>query len=197
MVLSSSVDNFSVSTPLGALMDDRDALVVYGMNGAALPQEHGFPVRLLTPGLYGFVGATKWLTKMEVTTFAKNQAYWTKLGWSDHGPIKPSSRIEVPRPGAHLSVGSVTVGGTAWAHGVGVGQVQVRVDQGPWNDLTLGPDAGIEYWRQWIWTWDADKGDHDLQVRVIDAAGKAQDEAVADPFPNGSSGLHTIHVTVG
>jgi DMSO/TMAO reductase YedYZ molybdopterin-dependent catalytic subunit len=197
MVLSSSVDNFSVSTPLGALMDDRDALVVYGMNGAALPQEHGFPVRLLTPGLYGFVGATKWLTKMEVTTFAKNQAYWTKLGWSDHGPIKPSSRIEVPRPGAHLSVGSVTVGGTAWAHGVGVGKVQVRVDQGPWNDLTLGPDAGIEYWRQWIWTWDADKGDHDLQVRVIDAAGKAQDEAVADPFPNGSSGLHTIHVTVG
>ena len=197
MVLSTSVDNFTVSTPLGALQDDRDALVAYGMNGAALPPKHGFPVRLLTPGLYGFVGATKWLVKMEVTTFAKRQAYWTQLGWSDHGPIKPSSRIEVPRPGAHVAKGSVTVGGTAWAHGVGVGRVQVRVDRGAWADVTLGPDAGIEYWRQWIWTWDATSGDHELQVRVIDSAGKAQDETTADPFPNGASGLHTIHVVVG
>jgi DMSO/TMAO reductase YedYZ molybdopterin-dependent catalytic subunit len=197
MVLSSSIDDFSVSTPLGALLDDRDALVAYGMNGAALPQEHGFPVRLLTPGLYGFVGATKWLVKMEVTTFAAKQAYWTVLGWSDHGPIKPSSRIEVPRPGAHVSSGSVTVGGTAWAHGVGVGKGQVRVDRGPWADVTLGPDAGIEYWRQWLWSWDAAPGDHELQVRVVDAAGKAQDESVVDVFPNGASGLHTIHVVVG
>ena len=137
MVLSTSIDNFSVSTPLGALTDDRDALVAYGMNGASLPQKHGFPVRLLTPGLYGFVGATKWLVKMEVTTFAAKQAYWTKLGWSDHEPIKPSSRIEVPRPGAHAKSGTVTVGGTAWAHGVGVGKVQVRVDRGSWADATL------------------------------------------------------------
>lgn len=197
MVLSSSVDNFSVSTPLGALMDDRDALVVYGMNGAPLRPEHGFPVRLLTPGLYGFVGATKWLTTMEVTTFAAKQAYWTKLGWADHGPIKPGSRIEVPRPGAHVAAGSVTVGGTAWAPGVGVGQVQVRVDGGAWADVTLGPDAGIEYWRQWIWSWDAARGTHELQVRVIDTAGKAQDQTVVDPFPNGASGLHTIQVVVG
>ena len=197
MVLSSSVDDFSVSTPLGALMDDRDALVVYGMNGAPLRPEHGFPVRLLTPGLYGFVGATKWLVKMEVTTFAAKQAYWTKLGWADHGPIKPSSRIEVPRPGAHVVAGSVTVGGTAWAPGVGVGRVQVRVDGGAWTDVTLGPDAGIEYWRQWIWSWDAARGTHELQVRVIDTTGKAQDEAVVDPFPNGASGLHTVQVVVG
>ena len=197
MVLSSSIDNFSVSTPLQALLDDRDALVVYAMNGAPLPAEHGFPVRLLTPGLYGFVGATKWLVKMEVTTFAAKQAYWTLLGWSDHGPIKPSSRIEVPRSGAHVAKGSVTVGGTAWAHGVGVGKVQVRVDRGEWYDVTLGPDAGIEYWRQWLWTWNASPGDHELQVRVIDAAGKAQDETPADPFPNGASGLDTIHVVAG
>jgi DMSO/TMAO reductase YedYZ molybdopterin-dependent catalytic subunit len=197
MVFSSSVDNFSVSTPLAALQDARDALVVYAMNGEPLPPKHGFPVRLLTPGLYGFVGATKWLVKMEVTTFAKKQAYWTKLGWSDHGPIKPSSRIEVPRPGSHVSTGTVTVGGTAWAHGVGVGKVQLRVDGGSWADATLGPDAGIEYWRQWLWTWDAAKGDHELQVRVVDAAGKSQDEAVADVFPNGASGLHTIKVSVG
>jgi DMSO/TMAO reductase YedYZ molybdopterin-dependent catalytic subunit len=197
MVFSSSIDSFSVSTPLAALQDDRDALVVYAMNGEALPPKHGFPVRLLTPGLYGFVGATKWLVTMEVTTFAKKQAYWTKLGWSDHGPIKPSSRIEVPRPGSHVSSGSVTVGGTAWAHGGGVGKVQVRVDRGAWADATLGPDAGIEYWRQWLWSWDAASGDHELQVRVVDAAGKAQDESVADVFPNGASGLHTIKVVVG
>jgi len=197
MVLSTSTDNFTVSTPLEALLDDRGALVAYGMNGAALPQEHGFPARLLTPGLYGFVGATKWLVKMEVTTFAARQAYWTVRGWSDHGPIKPGSRIEVPRPGAHVSSGTVRVGGTAWAHGVGVGQVQVRVDRGPWADVTLGPDAGVQYWRQWLWSWDAAPGEHELQVRVVDAAGKAQDESIADPVPNGASGLHTISIVVG
>ena len=196
MVLSSSADGFSVSTPLPALLDGRDALVVYGMNGAPLPPKHGFPVRLLTPGLYGFVGATKWLTKMEVTTYAKKQAYWTVLGWADHGPIKPGSQIDVPKPGSHVPVGSVKVGGTAWAHGVGVGNVQVRVDRGPWADATLGPDAGLEYWRQWLWTWDAPRGDHELQVRVVDAHGTPQDEAVVGPFPNGASGLHTIHVQV-
>ena len=197
MVFSTSADGFTVSTPLGALLDDREALVVYEMNGAALPREHGFPARLLTPGLYGFVGATKWLVKMEVTTFAAKQAYWTVRGWSDHGPIKPSSRIEVPRSGSHVSEGTVTVGGTAWAHGVGVGKVQVRVDGGPWVDATLGPDAGVEYWRQWIWRWDAVPGHHELQVRVVDEAGKPQDEVVADPIPNGASGLHTITVDVG
>jgi DMSO/TMAO reductase YedYZ molybdopterin-dependent catalytic subunit len=195
MVLSSSVDGFSVSTPLGALLDERDALVVYEMNGEALPPKHGFPVRLLTPGLYGFVGATKWLVKMEVTTFAAKQAYWTVLGWSDHGPIKPGSQIDVPRPG-HVALGSVTVGGTAWAHGVGVGKVQVRVDGGPWNDATLGPDAGVEYWRQWLWRWDATRGDHQLQARVLDATGRPQEEREVNSFPDGASGLHTVHVQV-
>ena len=196
MVLASSIDNFSVSTPLPALLDDRDAMVVYGMNGAALPPEHGFPVRLLTPGLYGFVGATKWLVTLEVTTFAAKKAYWTTRGWSDHGPIKPSARIEVPRRGAKVTAGQVTVGGTAWAHGTGVGTVQVRVDQGPWRDATLGPEAGVQYWRQWIYRWDALPGDHELQVRVIDLQGKPQDETVAVPAPDGSSGLHTIRVAV-
>ncbi|HET7724658.1 MAG TPA: molybdopterin-dependent oxidoreductase [Propionibacteriaceae bacterium] len=196
MVLSSSADGFSVSTPLQALLDDRDALVVYEMNGAPLPPKHGFPVRLLTPGLYGFVGATKWLTKMEVTTYAKKQAYWTVLGWSDHGPIKPGSQIDVPKPGSHVPAGSVRVGGTAWAHGVGVGKVQVRVDGGPWTDAILGPDGGVEYWRQWLWTWDGTRGDHQLQVRVVDTNGRPQDDVVVDPFPNGASGLHTVKVTL-
>ncbi|MBI4899920.1 MAG: molybdopterin-dependent oxidoreductase [Actinobacteria bacterium] len=195
MVLSSSADGFSVSTPLGALLDGRDALVVYEMNGEALPAKHGFPVRLLTPGLYGFVGATKWLVKMEVTTFAAKAAYWTILGWSDHGPIKPGSQIDVPRPG-HVAAGSVTVGGTAWAHGVGVGKVQVRVDGGPWSDATLGPDAGVEYWRQWLWPWEATRGDHQLQSRVVDATGRPQEEREVPSFPDGASGLHTVRVQV-
>ncbi len=197
MVFSTSVDGFTVSTPLQALLDGRDALVVYEMNGAPLLPQHGFPVRLLTPGLYGFVGATKWLVKMEVTTFAAKQAYWTQRGWSARAPIKPSSRIEVPRPGRHVSPGRVSVGGTAWAPGVGVGKVQVRVDRGPWADATLGPDAGIEYWRQWIWRWDAAPGGHELQVRVIDADGKPQDQTVTGPVPNGATGLDTVNVSVG
>lgn len=196
MVLSTSSDGFTVSTPLEALLDGRDALVAYGMNGEALPREHGYPVRLLTPGLYGFVGATKWLVRMEVTTFAARQAYWTVRGWSDHGPIKPGSRIELPRPGVSVKAGQVKVGGTAWAHGVGVGAVQIRVDGGAWSDVALGPDGGVEYWRQWLWTWDATPGNHQLQVRVVDAAGKPQEEAVVGPIPNGASGLHTVTVTV-
>lgn len=197
MVLSTSRDGFTVGTPLSALLDGRDALVAYGMNRAVLPVEHGYPVRLITPGLYGFVGATKWLVKMELTTFRAAQAYWTKQGWSERGPIKPGSRIEVPRTGARVPAGTSRVGGTAWAHGVGVGGVQVRVDRGPWQDATLGPDAGVQFWRQWLWSWDAAPGDHELQVRVVDAAGAAQDEKVLPPFPDGASGLHTINVSVG
>ncbi len=196
MVLSTSADGFTVSTPLGALTDGRDAVVAYGMNGDVLPRDHGYPVRLLTPGLYGFVGATKWLVRMEVTTFAARQAYWTVRGWSDHGPIKAGSRIELPQPGVRVKAGQVKVGGTAWAHGVGVGAVQIRVDGGPWSEVTLGPDGGVEYWQQWLWTWDATPGDHHLQVRVVDVAGKAQEESVVGPFPNGASGLHTVAVAV-
>lgn len=195
-VLSTSQDGFTVSTPLAALTDGREALVAYGMNGAALPLEHGYPVRLLTPGLYGFVGATKWLVRMTLTTYSTAPAYWTVRGWSTVGNIKPSSRIEVPRDRASVRAGVVRVGGTAWAHGVGVGRVQVRVDRGPWQDATLGPDAGIEYWRQWVFDWNAMAGEHELQVRVVDAAGTPQDEAIVPPFPSGSSGLHTVTVVV-
>lgn len=196
-VLSTSIDGFTVSTPLQALLDDRDALVAFGMNGAPLPVEHGYPVRLLTPGLYGFVGATKWLVRMEVTTYAAADAYWTGQGWATDAPILPSARIEVPRRGSRVGAGVVKVGGTAWAHGVGVGGVQVRVDRGPWQDATLGPDAGVQYWRQWLWAWDAAPGTHELQVRVVDALGVPQSERPAAPFPKGASGLHTITVSVG
>ena len=196
MVLSTSSDGFTVSTPLQALLDDRDALVCYAMNGAPLLQEHGFPVRLLTPGLYGFVGATKWLTRMTVTTFAATQAYWTQRGWAPEAPMKRGSRIEVPRAGDQLAAGTIKVGGTAWAPRVGVGSVQVRVDGGPWAEATLGPDAGIDYWRQWLWSWDAPAGEHTLQVRVIDSQGVEQTDRIASPFPDGASGYHSVKVTI-
>ena len=196
-VLSTSVDGFTVSTPLPALLDDRDAIVAFGMNGEPLPIAHGYPARLLTPGLYGFVGATKWLVRMTVTTYAAAEAYWTGQGWSIDAPVKPSARIEVPRGGTRAAAGPVRVGGTAWAHGAGVGGVQVRVDGGPWQDATLGPDGGVQYWRQLLWTWDAAPGDHALQARVVDARGVPQGERAAMPFPDGAAGLHTVRVRVG
>ena len=195
-VLSRSVDGFTVSTPLAALTDGRGALLAYSMNGEPLPAEHGFPVRLLTPGLYGFVGATKWIVSMTVTTYARDEAYWTGRGWAIDAPVRPSSTIETPRPGSAVAVGPVKVGGVAWAHGVGVGGVEVSVDDGPWQAATLGPDAGLVSWRQWLWSWPATPGEHVLRCRVVDAAGRPQSEARAAPFPSGASGLHAIRVTV-
>ena len=154
-------------------------------------------MRLLTPGLYGFVGATKWLVKMTVTTYADADAYWTRQGWDTDAPVKASTRIEVPAAGAVVAAGAAKVGGTAWVHGVGVATVQVRVDRGPWQNAVLGPDAGVQYWRQWLWSWaDATPGVHDLQARLVDVSGVAQDERNTDSFPNGAAGLHTVTVTV-
>lgn len=196
-VLSTSVDGFTASTPLGALTDSRDALIAIAMNGAPLAETHGAPARLLTPGLYGYVGATKWLTRLTVTTFAADQAFWTKRGWAECGPMKPSSRIDVPRSNTTAEAGPVVVAGVAWAPRVGVGGVQVRIDGGPWQDARLGPSAGIDYWRQWTLTWTATPGTHEIASRVIDRAGTPQSEQVADPFPDGATGLHTITVVVG
>ncbi len=196
-VLSRSVDGFTVSTPVQALLDERDALVAIGINGRPLPAEHGFPARLITPGLYGYVGATKWLTQMTLTTYAQQAAYWTARGWAERGPVKPSSRIDVPRHLSHLPAGTVTVAGTAWAQQIGVARVQVRIDEAEWQDATIGPDAGIDYWRQWRFSWPAAPGQHTLESRLVDDRGTPQSEQVAPPFPDGASGLHRITVTIG
>jgi DMSO/TMAO reductase YedYZ molybdopterin-dependent catalytic subunit len=198
MVLSRSVDGFTASTPIQALTDSRDALLAVGMNGAPLPVEHGFPVRMVVPGLYGYVSATKWVVDLEVTRFADAAAYWTVRGWSDHGPVKTESRIDVPRAGANVTAGQVVVAGTAWAQHRGVVGVEVRVDDGPWQPATLAADGGIDSWRQWALAWDASPGDHTLQVRASDPAGP-QTAAVADVLPDGATGLHTVqlHVTPG
>jgi DMSO/TMAO reductase YedYZ molybdopterin-dependent catalytic subunit len=196
MVLSRSSDGFTASTPLAALTDGRDALLAVGMNGAPLPYEHGFPVRMVVPGLYGYVSATKWLVDLEVTRFDRQQAYWTERGWAPQAPIRTFSRIDVPRPFAHVPAGRVAVGGVAWAQRRGIRSVQVRVDGGEWQDARLAGVPSVDTWRQWAWTWDADPGLHRLEVRSSDALGDAQPEIRRPPKPDGATGWHSVTVTV-
>jgi hypothetical protein len=189
-VFSTSVDGFTVTTPLDVLTDDRDALLAYAMNGEPLPVEHGFPVRMVVPGLYGFVSATKWVVDLEVTTFADATAYWTVRGWSAKAPIKTSSRIDVPRSQESVSKGKVPIAGVAWAQYRGISGVQVQIDDGPWMDATLSGDAGADTWRQWVYYWDATaSGTHTARCRAIDATGAVQIDAIADVVPDGATGL--------
>lgn len=193
-VLSVDVDDFRISTPIAALTDGRPALVAIGMNGQVLPREHGFPARLVTPGLYGFVGATKWLQRLTVTTYAQDQAYWTKRGWATDAPIKLSSRIDTPRPLADVKAGRTAIGGVAWAQHNGVAKVEVRIDGGAWLEATLGPSAGIDYWRQWYLGWDATPGAHQIAVRATGTDGTVQTPVRTGSFPDGSSGIQEIVV---
>jgi DMSO/TMAO reductase YedYZ molybdopterin-dependent catalytic subunit len=197
MVLSTSIDGFSASTPLPVLQDGRDAVLAIGMNGQPLPLEHGFPVRMVVPGLYGYVSATKWVVDLEVTTFAKKEGYWTPRGWSSHGPIKTASRIEVPRALAHVPAGTVAIGGTAWAQTVGISKVQVQIDGGAWEQATLAAEASVDTWRQWSYMWKgATQGTHNVVVRAYNANGVLQTETQAPPEPNGSTGWHNITFSV-
>lgn len=194
MVLSSSPDGFSANTPLPVLLDGRDAMIAIAMDGEPLTAVHGGPARLLTPGLYGYVGATKWLEKLLVTTFAAHEAYWTQRGWAELGPVKTACRIDTPRSTA--PAGRVVIGGVAWATHRGVGAVQVRLDAGPWQAATLGPDVGLDYWRQWYLPWDASPGVHVVTARAADASGQFQTEQVAGEFPDGATGYAVASITV-
>lgn len=195
-VVSRSVDGFTAGTPTAALRDGRDAMIAIGMNGEPLPLDHGFPARMVVPGLYGYVSATKWLAELELTTFADFDAYWIPRGWAQQAPIKTQSRIDRPRRGSTVAAGDVVVAGVAWAQHRGISAVEVRVDAGPWQQATLAPTASIDTWRLWSWTWPATPGQHTLQVRATDNAGDVQTEAEAPPPPDGATGWHTIGVTV-
>ncbi|WP_232677351.1 molybdopterin-dependent oxidoreductase [Nocardioides sp. R-C-SC26] len=197
-ILSTDFDGMTISTPLDLATDGREALIAVGMNGEALPREHGFPVRLVIPGLYGFISATKWLTKITLTTYAEQESYWTKRNWDTVAPIKPSARIDTPRALTTLDPGEVLVGGVAWAqNNDGVTKVQVQIDGDGWVDAELGPDVNDVYWRQWYYQWtDAKPGSHKIAARVVDGEGEVQTAARAEPFPGGSSGIHTFLVTV-
>ncbi|GIG30464.1 molybdopterin-dependent oxidoreductase [Cellulomonas marina] len=196
MVLSTSIDGFTASTPLEALTDDRDALLAIGMNDEPLPAVHGYPVRMVVPGLYGFVSATKWVVDLEVTRYSDARAYWTDRGWSEKGPIKTASRIEVPGSFARLPAGQVAVGGTAWAQQRGITAVEVKVDGGDWQPATLADEANVDTWRQWSFVWDATPGTHQLTVRATDGTGEVQTADRVDTVPDGSTGHHSVSVTV-
>ena len=196
MVLSTSSDGWTAGTPLSVLTDDRNALLAVAMNGQPLPFEHGFPVRMVVPGLYGYVSATKWVTELKVTSFAQDQGYWTPRGWSERGPVKTESRIDVPRSGDRVSAAKVAVAGIAWAQHRGIKAVEVRVDGGPWQTARLAEEPTVDSWRQWVLPWQAVKGSHTITVRATDAEGIVQVGQEAPPAPDGATGWHTITVTV-
>ena len=194
-VKQTSQDGWNCGTPLEALTDDRNALLAVAMNGRPLPVDHGFPVRMVVPGLYGFVSATKWVVDLEVTRFDRFSAYWTERGWSAKGPVKTQSRIEVPREGSDVPSGSVRVGGHAWAQHTGIQAVEVRVDGAAWQRAELGGVPGNDTWVQWAATLDVSPGDHTLAVRATDKSGYTQTAARADVVPDGATGWHTVEFT--
>ncbi|MFI7483690.1 molybdopterin-dependent oxidoreductase [Kocuria sp. M1R5S2] len=198
MVLSTSQDGFTAGTPLSALTDpDRESLLAVTMNGEPLPFQHGYPVRMVVPGLYGYVSATKWVVDLEVTRFDRAQAYWTTRGWSARGPVKLSSRIEVPADGGRVDRGAVVVAGTAWAQHTGIAAVQVSVDGGPWRDAELGAVTSEDTWRQWVLRPSGlGPGQHTVRVRAVDTQGTVQTAEEAPPAPDGATGLHERVFTV-
>jgi DMSO/TMAO reductase YedYZ molybdopterin-dependent catalytic subunit len=195
-LLSVDVEGFKISTPLEVVRDGRDALVAIAMNGKPLNRDHGFPARLVTPGVYGFVGATKWLERLTLTTYAEEQAYWTERDWATDAPIKTAARIDTPKPLSRIKSGPTVVGGVAWAQQRGIKGVEVRVDGGEWQKAKLGPEVTDDYWRQWFLPWEASQGQHMLAVRATTKDGEVQTDKRATPFPAGSSGIQEIVVIV-
>jgi DMSO/TMAO reductase YedYZ molybdopterin-dependent catalytic subunit len=195
-LLCTSADGFTSGAPLLTAMDGRDAMLAVAMNGTVLPVEHGFPVRMVIPGLYGYVSACKWIVDIEVTTFAANTAYWAQRGWDQQAPIKTESRIDVPSGQNSIRAGRTSVAGVAWAQHKGIAAVEVRIDRGPWQQARLAQVPGIDSWRQWVWEWDAEPGNHLIEARATDKTGYTQTSAQAPPEPNGATGYPAVQVNV-
>ncbi len=195
-VVGVSVDGFTAGFPLEVALDGRPAMIAIGMNGEPLPVVHGFPARLVIPGLYGYVSATKWLSEIRLTTWDGFDGYWIPRGWSKEGPIKTESRIDVPRGGSSLTAGTNAIAGVAWAPTRGIDKVEVQVDDGDWQEARLGDETTDLSWRQWVLEWDAPTGDHQIRVRATDGEGETQTDEIAPPAPSGATGWHTISVTV-
>jgi DMSO/TMAO reductase YedYZ molybdopterin-dependent catalytic subunit len=196
MVLSTSVDDFTAGTPLEVLLDGRDAMLAVGMNGEPLPTVHGFPVRMVVPGLYGYVSATKWVTDIEVTRFDRAKAYWTKRGWSARGPIKTACRIDTPKSSSELKSGPLMIAGVAWAQHRGIRGVEVQVDDGEWRQARLADELSIDTWRQWVIEGNFEPGKHTLRARATDGTGEVQTSAEADVVPDGATGYAKVQVRV-
>lgn len=188
----SSDSGYTCSTPYQAVSDGRDAMIVVGMNGEALPAKNGFPARMLVPGLFGFVSGTKWLKRLEFTTYAKREAYWTARKWATDAPILLQSKINLPESLGTLSKAKPVLAGVAWEQHVGIAKVEVQIDDGPWQEATLATDSGVDLWRQWYLKYDGPSGRHTAQVRATSKAGKTQPEARTKVFPSGATGWHQI-----
>ena len=195
-IMGHSVDGFTAGFPTEVLDDGRPAMVVVGMNGEVLPIPHGFPARLVIPGLYGYVSATKWLDEIRLTTLEAEDGYWIPRGWSKEGPIKTQARIDVPRSGSQVPAGRTAVAGVAWAPTRGIERVEVQVDGGGWQEARLGPGNSDDTWRQWVLEWDGEPGSHELTVRATDGTGATQTADSAPPAPDGATGRHSVTVTV-
>jgi DMSO/TMAO reductase YedYZ molybdopterin-dependent catalytic subunit len=196
-LFSTSVDGWYTGTPTDVVMEpDRGALLAIGMNGEALPPEHGFPVRMVVPGLYGYVSATKWVVDLEATTFADQRGYWLERGWAQKAPIKTMSRIDSPQGFAKVPAGTVTVAGIAWAQHTGIAKVEVRADDGAWQVAELSTEVNINTWRMWRTDFQLGPGSHNVQVRATDKTGYTQTETRADPIPDGASGWPSTVFTV-
>jgi DMSO/TMAO reductase YedYZ molybdopterin-dependent catalytic subunit len=197
MVLSTSIDGFTAGTPVEALTDARNALLAVGLNGQPLPVEHGYPARLVVPGLYGYVSATKWVVDMELTRFDRAEAFWTRMGWAPRAPIKTESRIDVPKGGQKVPKGPVVFGGVAWAQNRGVRAVEVRIGDGGWQPAELGASYSNETWRLWSFPWQATSpGKQTITVRATDNTGAVQTADQADTVPDGATGWHSVDFTV-
>ncbi|GAB3209142.1 molybdopterin-dependent oxidoreductase [Nocardia tengchongensis] len=198
MVLSRSIDGFTAGSPLAVLTDGRDAMLAVGMNGEPLPTAHGYPARLVVPGLYGYVSATKWVTELEITRFDRAEAFWTKRGWSARGPIKTECRIDTPR-GRGLAPGKITIAGVAWAQHRGIRGVEVRIDQGDWQPARLAAAPSIDSWVQWAFDWDAPAGSgvHTVWARATDGTGETQTDQQQDVVPDGATGYPSLSVRIG
>lgn len=195
-IVGRSVDGWTGGFPTEVALDGREALVALAMNGEPLPRDHGFPARLVVPGLFGYVSATKWLSEIELTTFEGFDGYWVPRGWSKLGPVETQSRIDVPRFGSRLAAGRIPVAGVAWAPALGISRVEIAVDDGPWNEAVLAEALDIDTWRQWRYDWDATPGRHELRVRATDGIGATQTAERTIPRPGGATGHHTVTVTV-
>jgi DMSO/TMAO reductase YedYZ molybdopterin-dependent catalytic subunit len=195
-LLSTSADGWTCGTPVAALLDGRDALLAVGMNGEPLPIRHGFPVRMVVPGLYGYVSATKWVVDLKLTTWEDDVAYWVPRGWAREAPVKTMSRIDVPRDDSRLGPGPTAIAGVAWAPHRGISTVEVRVDDGPWQEARLGAVPSEDSWVQWVLEWEATEGDHVVTVRAVDGDGQRQPEQPAPPAPDGAQGWHRRHYRV-
>ena len=193
-IVGRAIDGWTAGFPTELAFDGREALLAVGMNGAALPAAHGFPARLIIPGLYGYVSATKWLTEIELTTWEAFDAYWVPRGWAKEGPIKTQSRIDVPRPDSSVQAGMTVVAGVAWAPTRGVETVEVRVDDGDWQPCELSEPLHEDAWVQWRTEVDLTPGRHRIQVRATDGAGRTQTQTPVPPRPDGAEGWHEVRV---